>query len=99
MLPKKYNIEKVLYFASRTHGLNVSKDEPNHTDLSKMVKQYVSLKLITQIGKDDFGRYYGITDQGRITLLNLQINYRKSNNMDYKSKEIELAKLEQEMTK
>lgn len=77
---KKYNMEKVLYFADQEKGLHVSfKEGEIDSDLSKLVMQALSKRYIKQAGDDDSGCYYQTTRIGKKRLLELQIQWRKNN--------------------
>lgn len=77
---KKYNAEKVLYFADGDQGLHVSPSEKDrNTDLHQIVTQQQAAGRIQLAATDDAGDYYTITASGKINLLVRQINWRKRN--------------------
>ncbi len=87
----RYTEEKVLYFAE-SKGLHVGTREKGTTlgDLvSRAVKQQ-NLKLTKQDGS---GRYFDITDKGKIRLLSLQIQIRKQMKKPTHEHEAKLAAL------
>lgn len=95
----KYTKEKVLYFASRDQGLNVSVDEGKHTDLHQLVDNLLHDGMITLVAEDDCDRYYKLTKLGRIQYLKNHITYnefndRESHNAKHRE---EIARLEKEI--
>lgn len=72
----KYNEEKVLYFSERK-PLHLSPRERSGTDLSIIVNKAVKQGQLTLKDHNTSGRYYDITDKGRVRLLTLQIQTRK----------------------
>lgn len=75
----KYTIEKVLYFASRDVGLNVDIDERSDTTLSKIVRDLVSEGKIEQVANDDAGKYYKLTEAGKVKHQQYRDQYRRKN--------------------
>ena len=94
---KKYNLEKVLYFADRQRGLHVDFDElKNATDLNAIVTKAVNDGLLQKAAQDDAGEYFKTTSQGQRRLLELQINWRERNGKDTAKHHAKLAALEAE---
>ena len=82
---KKYNLESVLYAASKDAGFNVDINESKNrgagfekTDIEFIVDNALKAKLIEEVARDDSDIYYKNTIDGEIKLRELQIEYRKS---------------------
>lgn len=97
-MAKLYTMEKVLYLASLERGLNVDKTERKCTDLSERVAKLLANKSIIEVADDDVARYYKITDEGRIRLLQFQIKFRKQNGKSTDTHEMELSDLRNKLT-
>ena len=89
---KKYNEEKVLYFANQKTGLHVQNNERSRsTTLWGLVCRLVAGNKIHCVAEDDSGKYYSTTKLGDVALLEMQIAWRKRNGKCTKDKEFELA--------
>ncbi|HBL8926502.1 TPA: hypothetical protein LTW74_001426 [Enterobacter hormaechei] len=97
-MQKLYTMEKVLYLASLERGLNVDKTEKKHTDLSERVNKLLANKSIVEVADDDVARYYKITDEGRVRLLQLQIQFRKQHGKSTDMHEMELSDLRHKLS-
>lgn len=89
-----YNEEKVLYFASQAKGLHVSVREARDTDLSNIVRHFLTARFIEEVADDDSGVYYKTTVRGERRLLQLQIEWRKSRGRSVEEHEKRLKELE-----
>lgn len=90
---KIFNKEKILYFANERQGLHVSIYEEEGTDLSTLVSDALQKGYIVRAAEDDSGLYYVTTDAGKIRLLELQIEWRRSRGKKTAAHESRLAKL------
>ena len=97
---KKYNAEKVLYFANTECGFNLSVDEHKargrdfrQTNLEEIVDGLLKEGLIKEVAKDEVDVYYRTTKSGEVALLNMQIQWRKSRNKDVSKHELKLKEL------
>ena len=91
---KKYNVEKVLYFANGDKGIHVSPSEKKkNTDLHQIVTKLLKIGHIVKAAKDDSGSYYVTTASGKIELLVQQINWRERNGKCAKEHKEELNRL------
>lgn len=75
---KKYTLEKVLYFADRDEGLHVSDSEKSGTDLDNLIHKCIEREFIEPIDSAGSGSFYKTTKAGKVQLLKLQIEWRKS---------------------
>lgn len=72
---KKYNHEKILYFAAQDGGFNTNKHSPR--DLKKMVNELVSQKLLNISLSEDGFTVYRTTPSGKKKLLEYQAAYQR----------------------
>lgn len=87
----RYTEEKVLYFAE-SKGLHVGTREKG-TTLSDLVSRAVKQQNLKQTKQDGTGRYFDITDKGKMRLLTLQIQIRKQMKKPTHEHEAKLAAL------
>lgn len=92
----KYTVEKILYLADQNKPLNVDINETHGTDLSDRVNKLLSTGHIELIEQDERNKYYKTTKKGKIKLLRLQIEWRKSHGKDTDLHELELEELLEE---
>lgn len=91
---KKYNVEKVLYFADGDQGLHVSPAEEDRvTDLYQILTQQLAAGCLELAATDDSGEYYKTTAAGKEKLLGLQIRWRKSRGKCVEKHSAELERL------
>lgn len=91
---KKYNVEKVLYFADGDQRLHVSPAEKSSgTDLYRIVTQQLAAGCLELVATDDYGEYYKTTAAGKEKLLDLQIQWRKSRGKCVEKHSAELDRL------
>tara|TARA_B100000809_G_scaffold265930_1_gene326401 strand:- start:2387 stop:3373 length:987 start_codon:yes stop_codon:yes gene_type:complete len=87
----RYTEEKVLYFAE-SKGLHVGTREKG-TTLGDLVSRAVKQQNLKQTKQDGTGRYFDITDKGKMRLLSLQIQIRKQMKKPTHEHEAKLAAL------
>jgi hypothetical protein len=87
----RYTEEKVLYFAE-LKGLHVGTREKG-TTLGDLVSRAVKQQNLKQKKQDGTGRYFEITDKGKMRLLTLQIQIRKQMKKPTHEHEAKLAAL------
>lgn len=85
MMAKKFNKEKVLYFASQGKGFEVRHGEPKGTTCREIVSDCYSKGLLSKSKETEKGVYYTITLEGEKHLLRMQIAWRKANGKDCSS--------------
>ena len=76
-MAQKYTRSKVLYLASLGKPLNVAIKERKDTDLNLIVADYLSHRLLKEVGRDDCDIYYKLTVAGRVRHLKNRIMQRK----------------------
>lgn len=91
-----YNMEKVLYLASKSN-FNVDKREwiNNDTTICALVRKAVSKGWLTQVAHDDCDVYFKTTIKGEIKLCKLQIKWRESHGKDASAAKLRLEVLQQ----
>ena len=73
---KKYNQEKVLYFANRPNGFNVDLFEPVDSDITRIVNGCLKEGFLYIAADDDSDIYYRTTEAGKKRLLKYQADYQ-----------------------
>ncbi|WP_323601105.1 hypothetical protein [Pseudomonas putida] len=91
---KKYNVEKVLWFASEPKGLHVSPNESaRFSDLDEIVESLVEAGQLEEASRDSTGTYYRCTHSGLIAHFELKLKYRTSQGKSTAEVEAKLAEL------
>ncbi|MCT8163995.1 hypothetical protein IYR97_23320 (plasmid) [Pseudomonas fulva] len=91
---KKYNVEKVLWFASEPKGLHVSPNESaRFSDLDEIVESLVEAGQLEEASRDSTGTYYRCTHSGLIAHFELKLKYRTSQGKSTTEVEAKLAEL------
>jgi len=91
---KKYNVEKVLWFASEPKGLHVSPNESaRFSDLDEIVESLVEAGQLEETSRDSTGTYYRCTHSGLIAHFELKLKYRTSQGKSTTQVEAKLAEL------
>lgn len=96
IMKTKYTVEKILYLDSQDKPLNVDIREKQGTDLSDRVSKLLSTGHIELLEQDDRDKYYRTTKKGKIKLLRLQIEWRKTHGKATDLHELELEELLEE---
>lgn len=73
---KKYNEEKILYFADRPTGFNVDINEPADTDITRIVGGCILAGYLYIADQDDSDVYYRTTLLGQKRLAKYKADYQ-----------------------
>ena len=93
-MPKKYPVEKILYFADQPTKLHVAHSEKTRTtDLWLDVSKLATNGQLVVSAEGDSGWYYETTPAGKEKLLMLQIQWRRDHGKSTQREREQLAEL------
>lgn len=91
-----FDEEKVLYFADQEAAFHVQPGEAKNTDVSNIVRNAVRNGHLVRVEAGKSGEFYATTKAGKIRLLQLQIEWRKTHGKATAEHEAELAQLQEQ---